>query len=298
MLDKLPNELLLLNIQLALPTRDALSPKVMRPRQALLMSLSQVNKRLCDLVRPLLYQSILITTFRQAKLVAQLPKKLRKQVETVVFRTITSPTGGINPFAARDMPALNALAVLTNVKHVRFYGFDDFVSERIFGNQSLRLALFQDHRERGWDGTLGADLRRLPKLVSHPNVVQVDASCEFDYLPLKTADRRRFLYHLGYSSARTRTGGGAEPSMQFIRLDAASLVDTPYLPDRLPQLHDLRAVFVDRAIHPDTIKPEMRDLALALLNAVNQTPAEIIWTGSDKHDLILPEFERYIRERQ
>ncbi|KAK4334533.1 Proteophosphoglycan 5 [Rhodotorula toruloides] len=373
MLDKLPNELLLLIIRLALPSRDTLSPKAAGRRQALLMSLSRINKRLCSLARPHLLQSILVGTPRQARLISTLPKTLREQVETVVFSTDTTPIGGLNPYAARAMPvalsgyqALDALAALTNVKHARFYDFGDFVTEGItfFGNQvdfdlsaksplsrldslyfsncsfffinrgeapvfrlvrlafvgrilikgdglaalltpealprlqSLRITRFQDHRERGWDGTLGADLRRLPKLVSHTIVVQVDASCESDYLPSNTADRCRLLYHLGYSSPHTRPFGGAHSSTQFIRLDAVSLDDASYLLDRISELHDLRAAFIDRAIHPDTIKPEKRGAAFALLYTVKQTPAEIIWTGSDDHAFLLPEFERYMRERQ
>ncbi|BGP31411.1 hypothetical protein JCM10296v2_003175 [Rhodotorula toruloides] len=308
------------------------------------------------------------------ELVARLPKKLREQVETVVFHISTAPLDDIDPYDEDDVPdllvgseALNALAALPKVKHARFYDFGDLKTEHMtwqthldfdlsakspfhkleslyfsdcafyFPNhegpvsfrltrlafvgqihlrsdgvealltpqafpllQSLRLTRFRRHISMGlrlpWLPV--ADFRQLPKLVSQTNLVQADASCGPDYLPSATADKCRLLYHPGYSMARNRPGGGAEPSVQFIRLDAVSLVNAPYLLDRLPQLHDLRAAFIDRAIHPDTIKPEMRDLALALLNAVIQTPAEIIWTGSDKHALILPEFERYIRERQ
>ncbi|BGO98755.1 hypothetical protein NBRC10513v2_003150 [Rhodotorula toruloides] len=355
MLDKLPNELLLLIIRLALPSRETLSPKAAGRRQALLMSLSRVNKRLGSLAKPLLLQSILVGTPRQANLISKLPKTLREQVDTVVFYINTMPLEDIDPYDEDDVPdllvgseALDALVALPKVKHARFYDFGDFNTEYLetlyFSNcvfsfldpqkpgglrltrlafvgqiqvksdgveallttkalphlETLRLTRFTTHSSRGWRWPWRpvADFRQLPKLVSQTNLVQADASCGPDYLPSTTADNCRLLYHLGYSSPRIRPFGGAQPSTQFIRLDAVSLDDAPDLLDRISESPDLRAAFVDRAIRPDTIKPEKRDMALALLDAVKQTPAEIIWTDSDDHAFILPEFERYIRERQ
>ncbi|BGO98778.1 Cell wall surface anchor family protein [Rhodotorula toruloides ATCC 204091] len=374
MLDKLPNELLLLIIRLALPSCDTLSPKAAGRRQALLMSLLRVNKRLCDLFRPLLLQSILVGTPRQANLISKLSQTLREQVETVVFNISTTPLEDIDPYDEEDVPdllvgseALDALVALPKVKHARFYDFGDFSTEHmtwqthldfdlsakspfrdletlyfsdcafLFLNckepasfrltrlafvgqidvksdgvealltpealphlDTLRLTRFGSHISRGWRWPWlpVADFRKLLKLISQTSLVQADASCEPEYLPSTMADNCRLLYHLGYSSARTRPSGRAQPSRQFIRLDAESRDSAPYLLDRIPRLHDLRAAFVDRAIHPDTIKPEQRDMALALLDAVKQTPAEIIWTGSDDHAFLLPEFERYIKERQ
>ncbi|BGP07388.1 hypothetical protein JCM10049v2_003219 [Rhodotorula toruloides] len=369
MLDKLPNELLLLIIQPALPPHDTLSPKTAGRRQALLTSLSRVNKRLCSLAKPLLLQSIVVGTPRQAELVSKLPKKLRVRVETVVFHISTTSLDDIDPYDEDDVPdllvgteALDALVALPKAKHARFYDFGDLSTEHMtwqtrldfdlsakspfidldslflsncklfFAGQGhvspfalaklafvgktvlmnagidklfrcdtlpalrvLRCAVFEYGEFGAW-GTSSGALNIPAELLTQMEALQLNSRHAHTF-PAISSKSTRMLVDLGTWSFYEDLRGAASKT-RYIRLTSVHVDRWSSPAADVRDLHNLSAAFMHRDLLPDTVEPKNRDVAFALLDAVKQTPADIIWTGSDDHAFILPEFERYIKGRQ